>query len=153
MLKHWSSVYTPGRPKGAWWKWKKDPFEVDAVMLYAQRGHGRRSSLYSDFTFGCWQDEDLIPIGKAYFGFTDAELRKLDKFVRTHTINRFGPVREVSHEKDTGLVVTLAFEGVQKSSRHRSGIALRFPRIAQIRWDKKPYDAGHLSDIYALLDQ
>lgn len=153
MLKHWSSVYTPGRPKGAWWKWKKDPFEVDAVMLYAQRGHGRRSSLYSDFTFGCWQDEDLIPIGKAYFGFTDAELRKLDKFVRTHTINRFGPVREVSHEKDTGLVVTLAFEGVQKSSRHRSGLALRFPRIAQIRWDKKPYDAGHLSDIYALLDQ
>jgi len=151
MIKRRDSAYVPGRPRGPWWKWKRDPMEVDAVMLYAQRGHGRRSSLYSDFTFGCWAGEQLVPIGKAYFGFTDQELAKLDKFVRTNTLNRFGPVREVRHEPEHGLVVTLHFEGIQASPRHKSGIALRFPRIGRIRWDKMPQDADHLEHLQSLL--
>lgn len=151
MIKRRDSIYLPGRPKGAWWKWKRDPMEVDAVMLYAQRGHGRRSSLYSDFTFGCWADGQIVPVGKAYFGFTDQELAKLDKFVRTNTINRFGPVREVRHDEDHGLVVTLHFEGIQASPRHKSGIALRFPRIGRIRWDKLPADADGLDHLQSLL--
>ena len=127
MLKRWDSPYLPGRVKGHWYKWKRDPYLVDAVLLYAQRGHGRRSSFYSDFTFAVWRDEDgedrLTPVGKAYFGFTDDELKQLDKFVRENTIERFGPVRSVT----PSLVLEVAFEGLQRSARHKSGIAMRFP--------------------------
>jgi DNA ligase-1 len=155
MLKRLDSPYVPGRPKGQWWKWKRDPFLVDAVMLYAQRGHGKRSSFYSDFTFGVWRAVDgkdqLVPVGKAYFGFTDEELKQLDKFVRDNTIERFGPVRSVTATKDKGLVLEIAFEGLQRSPRHKSGIAMRFPRIHRIRWDKPAADADRLEALEALL--
>ncbi len=151
MLKRLDSIYVPGRPKGPWFKWKRDPYAVDAVLMYAQRGHGKRSSFYSDFTFGVWRGEELVPVGKAYFGFTDAELIELDKFVRNHTVNRFGPVREVTHEKDQGLVLEIAFEGLNRSTRHKSGVAMRFPRIARIRWDKGPRDADRLETLEALI--
>lgn len=156
MMKRADSPYLPGRPKGPWWKWKRDPHTVDAVLMYAQRGHGKRSSFYSDYTFGVWaQDEDgadvLVPVGKAYFGFTDEELKQIDAFVRRFTINRFGPVREVVHEKDAGLVLEVAFEGLARSTRHRSGIAMRFPRIARLRWDKPPGEADRLEVLEALL--
>ena len=155
MMKRSDSPYLPGRPKGPWWKWKRDPMSVDAVLMYAQRGHGKRSSYYSDYTFGVWtQGEDgdvLVPVGKAYFGFTDEELKKIDAFVRHATINRFGPVREVVHEPDAGLVLEVAFEGLARSSRHRSGIAMRFPRIARLRWDKPPREADRLEALEALL--
>jgi DNA ligase-1 len=127
MLKRWDSAYVSGRPKGPWLKWKRDPHLVDAVMMYAQRGHGRRSSFYSDYTFGVWHEGALTPVGKAYHGFTDAELALLDKFVRDHTVERFGPVRSVRAGKDFGLVLEVAFEGLQRSTRHRSGVAMRFP--------------------------
>jgi len=155
MLKRLDSPYVPGRPKGLWWKWKRDPFLVDAVMLYAQRGHGKRSSFYSDFTFGVWRDgEDgdvLTPVGKAYFGFTDAELKKLDKFVRDNTVERFGPVRAVTANAERGLVLEIAFEGLQRSPRHKSGLAMRFPRIHRIRWDKPSADADRIETLEALL--
>jgi DNA ligase-1 len=155
MLKRKESIYAPGRPRGLWWKWKRDPFNIDAVLMYAQRGHGKRSSLYSDFTFGLWQDGDggerLTPVGKAYFGFTDAELAQLDKFVRENTVNRFGPVREVAHGPDTGLVLEIAFEGLNRSKRHSSGLAMRFPRIARIRWDKPAVEADRLETLALLL--
>jgi DNA ligase 1 len=152
MIKLRSSLYLPGRPKGPWWKWKRDPFVVDAVLMYAQRGHGKRSSFYSDYTFGVWTTgEELVPVGKAYFGFTDAELAEIDKFVRANTINRFGPVREVVHENDNGLVFEVAFEGLQRSTRHRSGVAMRFPRISRLRWDKAPRDADRIETLEALL--
>ncbi|MFG1276152.1 cisplatin damage response ATP-dependent DNA ligase [Xanthobacter autotrophicus] len=155
MIKRADSPYLPGRPKGPWWKWKRDPHTVDAVLMYAQRGHGKRSSFYSDYTFGVWtQGEDgdvLVPVGKAYFGFTDEELKLIDAFVRRATINRFGPVREVVHEKDEGLVLEVAFEGLARSTRHRSGIAMRFPRIARLRWDKPPGEADRLETLEALL--
>jgi DNA ligase-1 len=155
MIKRQDSLYLPGRPKGPWWKWKRDPYVVDAVLMYAQRGHGKRSSFYSDYTFGVWvtgpAGEELVPVGKAYFGFTDAELAEIDKFVRTNTINRFGPVREVVHENDTGLVFEVALEGLQRSSRHRSGVAMRFPRISRLRWDKAPRDADRMETLEALL--
>ncbi len=155
MLKRLDSAYVPGRPKGQWWKWKRDPFLVDAVMLYAQRGHGKRSSFYSDFTFGVWREVDgedqLVPVGKAYFGFTDEELKKLDKFVRDNTIERFGPVRSVTASKDAGMVLEIAFEGLQRSPRHKSGIAMRFPRIHRIRWDKPAAEADRLGALEALL--
>ena len=151
MLKRRTSPYVPGRPKGLWYKWKRDPFNVDAVLMYAQRGHGKRSSFYSDFTFGVWKEGELVPVGKAYFGFTDAELLKLDKFVREKTVNRFGPVREVAHEKDRGLVLEIAFEGLNRSTRHKSGVAMRFPRIARIRWDKSPGDADGIEALEAML--
>src|SRR5690606_27172064 len=155
MVKRRASVYVPGRPKGEWFKWKRDPFNVDAVLMYAQRGSGRRSSYYSDFTFGVWtegeESEELVPVGKAYFGFTDEELLKLDRFVRNNTINRFGPVREVVHDTDEGLVLEIAFEGLSRSARHRSGVAMRFPRIARIRWDKPPREADRLDHLEALL--
>ncbi|MEL6857271.1 MAG: cisplatin damage response ATP-dependent DNA ligase [Pseudomonadota bacterium] len=157
MLKRWDSVYEPGRPKGPWFKWKRDPFLIDAVMLYAQRGHGKRSSFYSDFTFGVWRDVDgedvLTPVGKAYFGFTDEELKQLDKFVRDNTIERFGPVRSVTATKDQGLVFEVAFEGLQRSPRHKSGIAMRFPRINRIRWDKPSAEADRLENLEALLPE
>lgn len=156
MIKRLDSPYLPGRPKGLWFKWKRDPFMVDAVLLYAQRGHGKRSSFYSDYTFGVWrQGQDgleLTPVGKAYFGFTDEELLKLDRFVRKNTINRFGPVREVAHAPDHGLVLEIAFEGLGRSSRHKSGIAMRFPRVSRIRWDKRPGEADHLESLEALID-
>ncbi|MEP9352371.1 cisplatin damage response ATP-dependent DNA ligase [Xanthobacter sp. KR7-65] len=156
MIKRADSLYLPGRPKGPWWKWKRDPHTVDAVLMYAQRGHGKRSSFYSDYTFGVWtqgeEGEDvLVPVGKAYFGFTDEELKQIDAFVRRFTVNRFGPVREVVHEKESGLVLEVAFEGLARSTRHRSGIAMRFPRIARLRWDKPPGEADRLETLEALL--
>ena len=152
MLKRADSAYLPGRPKGPWWKWKRDPHSVDAVLMYAQRGHGKRSSYYSDYTFGVWTEAgELVPVGKAYFGFTDAELIEIDRFVRRHTVNRFGPVREVVHTATEGLVVEVAFEGLARSTRHRSGLAMRFPRIARLRWDKPPLEADRLESLEAMI--
>ncbi len=148
MLKRRDALYVPGRPKGPWWKWKRDPFVIDAVLMYAQRGHGKRSSYYSDYTFGVWtrgeNGDELVPIGKAYFGFTDEELSQIDRYVRRNTTDRFGPVREVVHEPDQGLVLEVAFEGLQRSTRHKSGLAMRFPRISRLRWDKPPGEADRL---------
>jgi len=148
MLKRRDAPYLPGRPKGPWWKWKRDPFIIDAVLMYAQRGHGKRSSYYSDYTFGVWtrgeNGDELVPVGKAYFGFTDEELLQIDRFVRRNTTDRFGPVREVVHEADQGLVLEVAFEGLQRSTRHKSGLAMRFPRINRLRWDKPPGEADRL---------
>ncbi|WP_439572007.1 cisplatin damage response ATP-dependent DNA ligase [Phreatobacter sp.] len=155
MLKRRDAPYLPGRPKGLWFKWKRDPMVADCVLMYAQRGHGKRSSFYSDFTFGVWRGsagtEELVPVGKAYFGFTDEELGQLDRFVRNNTINRFGPVREVVHSAADGLVVEVAFEGLQRSTRHKSGLAMRFPRISRIRWDKPPGEADRIGALEALL--
>jgi DNA ligase-1 len=155
MLKRLDSPYLPGRPKGLWFKWKRDPKLVDAVLMYAQRGHGKRSSFYSDYTFGVWTKgaagDELVPVGKAYFGFTDEELKELDRYVRNNTVNRFGPVREVSHDADAGLVLEVAFEGLQRSTRHRSGIAMRFPRINRIRWDKPPREADRIDVLLSQL--
>jgi DNA ligase-1 len=154
MLKRWDSPYLAGRPKGPWFKWKRDPHVVDAVMMYAQRGSGKRSSFYSDYTFGVWTAEGaLTPVGKAYFGFTDEELKQLDKFVRDHTVERFGPVRSVRAERDFGLVLEIAFEGLQRSTRHKSGVAMRFPRVSRIRWDKPAREANTLDDVMDLLDR
>jgi len=148
MLKRASSPYLAGRPKGHWFKFKRDPHTADAVLMYAQRGHGRRSSYYSDYTFGAWNEEGaLVPIGKAYSGFTDAELKRLDKWVRDNTVDRFGPVRAVK----PGLVLEVAFDAVQPSKRHKSGIALRFPRIARIRWDKPIAEAEQLETLRNLI--
>jgi DNA ligase-1 len=148
MLKRRDAHYVPGRPKGPWWKWKRDPFTIDAVLMYAQRGHGKRSSYYSDYTFGVWtrgeSGEELVPVGKAYFGFTDEELLQIDRYVRRNTTDRFGPVREVVHAPDQGLVLEVAFEGLQRSTRHKSGLAMRFPRISRLRWDKPPGEADRL---------
>jgi DNA ligase-1 len=156
MLKRRDAPYLPGRPKGQWWKWKRDPFIIDAVLMYAQRGHGKRSSYYSDYTFGAWTTEDgedmLVPVGKAYFGFTDEELIQIDRFVRRNTIERFGPVREVAHDRDKGLVLEVAFEGLQRSTRHRSGVAMRFPRISRLRWDKPPGEADRLETLEKMLE-
>ncbi|MEM9432120.1 MAG: cisplatin damage response ATP-dependent DNA ligase [Pseudomonadota bacterium] len=152
MLKRRDSLYVPGRPKGPWFKWKRDPYLVDAVLMYAQRGHGKRSSYYSDYTFGVWTEEDeLVPVGKAYFGFTDEELRHLDKFVRDHTVDRYGPVRAVRAGADFGLVLEIAFEGLNRSSRHKSGIAMRFPRISRLRWDKPAAEADRIETLEAML--
>jgi DNA ligase 1 len=153
MLKRWDSPYVAGRPKGPWFKWKRDPHVIDAVLMYAQRGHGKRSSFYSDYTFGVWTEEGaLTPVGKAYFGFTDEELKQLDKFVRDHTVERFGPVRSVRAERDFGLVLEIAFEGLNRSTRHKSGVAMRFPRVSRIRWDKPAREANTLDDVMDLLD-
>ena len=153
MLKRWDSPYLAGRPKGPWFKWKRDPHVIDAVLMYAQRGHGKRSSFYSDYTFGVWTEEGpLTPVGKAYFGFTDEELKQLDKFVRDHTVERFGPVRSVRAERDFGLVLEIAFEGLQRSTRHKSGVAMRFPRVSRIRWDKPAREANTIDDVMDLLD-
>ena len=157
MLKRRDAAYVPGRPKGPWWKWKRDPMIIDAVLMYAQRGHGKRSSYYSDYTFGVWSNGDdgdqLVPVGKAYFGFTDEELIQIDRFVRRNTVDRFGPVREVTHEPDAGLVLEVAFEGLQRSTRHKSGIAMRFPRISRLRWDKPPREADRLETLEKMLDK
>jgi DNA ligase-1 len=155
MIKRADSPYLPGRPKGHWYKWKRDPHLVDAVMMYAQRGHGRRSSFYSDYTFGVWREgekgDELVPVGKAYFGFTDEELAQLDRFVRNNTVKRFGPVREVAFGPDKGLVLEIAFEGLQRSTRHKSGVAMRFPRIHRIRWDKPAGEADRLEGLMGIL--
>ena len=155
MLKRRDAPYLPGRPKGQWWKWKRDPHIIDAVLMYAQRGHGKRSSFYSDYTFGVWTNgedgDELVPVGKAYFGFTDEELLEIDRFVRRNTREKFGPVRHVIHDADQGLVMEVAFEGLQRSTRHKSGIAMRFPRINRLRWDKAPRDADRLETLEKLL--
>jgi DNA ligase 1 len=155
MLKRWDTPYLAGRPAGLWYKWKRDPHLIDAVLMYAQRGHGKRSSFYSDFTFGVWRatedGDELAPVGKAYFGFTDEELVQLDKYVRDHTIERFGPVRSVTANKDEGLVLEVAFEGLARSPRHKSGVAMRFPRIHRIRWDKPSRDADRMETLETML--
>jgi DNA ligase-1 len=153
MLKRRDSAYVAGRPMGPWFKWKRDPLLADCVLMYAQRGHGRRSSYYSDFTFGCWRmDEggaaELVPVGKAYFGFTDAELAEIDRWVRAHSTERFGPVRAV----EPGLVFEVAFDSVHRSPRHKSRLAMRFPRIHRIRWDKPHGEADRLESLEKLLN-
>ncbi len=147
MLKRLGSPYRVGRRRGDWWKWKIEPYSVDAVLIYAQPGHGRRASLFTDYTFGVWDGGELVPFAKAYSGLTDEEIRRVDAFVRENTLEKFGPVRAVKPE----LVFELAFEGIQRSPRHRSGIAVRFPRMARWRMDKKPEDADSLETIRALL--
>jgi DNA ligase-1 len=147
MLKDATSPYLPGRPKGKWWKWKRAPLTLDAVLLYAQRGHGKRSGSYSDYTFGLWKGDELVPVGKAYFGFTDQELAWLDRWIRNHTTARFGPVREV----EKSLVLEVAFDGAQRSSRHKSGVALRFPRISRLRTDKPAAEADRLETLEKLI--
>ncbi len=151
MLKRRSSPYQVGRTKGDWWKWKVDPFTVDAVMIYAQRGHGRRANLYSDYTFAVWNEDQtsLIPFTKAYSGLSDKELRAVDRWVKQNTRERFGPVRAV----EPYWVFELAFEGIQRSNRHKSGIALRFPRIYRWRKDLEIHEADRLEDLYQILDQ
>ncbi len=147
MLKRRASPYRVGRVRGDWWKWKVEPFAVDAVLIYAQQGHGRRSGLFTDYTFGVWDGPRLVPFAKAYSGLTDAEIRKVDAFVRANTTEKFGPVRTVKPE----LVFELGFEGIQASTRHKSGIAVRFPRMLRWRTDKKPEDADTLEQVRALL--
>ena len=137
-----------GRPKGQWYKWKRDPLLVDAVAMYAERGTGKRSVFYSDYTFGLWHNGELSPVGKAYFGFTDEELKDLDRWVRNNTVNHFGPVREV----EKALVFEVAFDAVHRSPRHKSGVALRFPRINRIRWDKPAREADQLEALAKWLD-
>lgn len=156
MLKRLDSTYVAGRPKGPWFKWKRDPHTVDAVLMYAQRGHGKRSSFYSDYTFGVWQgspgEEELVPVGKAYFGFTNEELKQIDKYVRDNTVDRFGPVRSVRADRENGLVLEVAFEGLNRSTRHKSGVAMRFPRISRLRWDKPTIEADRIETLRAMLD-
>jgi DNA ligase-1 len=147
MLKRFGSPYRVGRRRGDWWKWKIEPYSVDAVLIYAQPGSGKRASLFTDYTFGIWDKEELVPFAKAYSGLSDEEIRKVDAFVRRNTVEKFGPVRSVKPE----LVFEIAFEGIQKSPRHRSGIAVRFPRMARWRTDKKAADADSIATVKALL--
>jgi DNA ligase-1 len=152
MLKRRDSPYVAGRKTGLWYKWKRDPLLVDAVLMYAQRGSGKRSSFYSDYTFGCWDGDpdegaELLPVGKAYFGFSDEELKWLDRYVRNHTVNRFGPVRET----DKSLVFEVAFDSVHASKRHKSGVAMRFPRISRIRADKPAHEADRIETLRGLV--
>jgi DNA ligase-1 len=148
MLKRRDSPYVAGRRTGLWYKWKRDPLTADCVLMYAQRGSGKRSSFYSDYTFGCWTDEgELLPVGKAYFGFTDEELKWLDRWIRGHTVQRFGPVREVQKS----LVLEVAFDSIHRSTRHKSGLAMRFPRISRIRTDKPAHEADTISTLVSLV--
>jgi DNA ligase 1 len=153
MLKRLDSPYVAGRPKGLWWKWKRDARLLDVVVMYAQRGHGKRSSYYSDYTFGCWRRgeggrDELVPVGKCYSGYTDAELARLDRWVRERTVRRYGPVREV----EPGLVLEVAFDSVHRSARHKSGVAMRFPRVSRIRWDKPAAEADRLETLERMID-
>lgn len=148
MLKRKDSIYRDGRRRGDWWKWKIDPFTVDAVMIYAMSGHGRRANLYTDYTFAVWKEDQLVPFAKAYSGLTDEEIRAVDRWVKQNTIEKFGPVRSVKPE----LVFEIAFEGIAKSTRHKSGIALRFPRINRWRKDKPIQEANTLEDLNAILE-
>jgi DNA ligase-1 len=148
MLKHKNGHYQVGRKKGDWWKWKVDPLTIDAVLIYAMRGHGRRANLYTDYTFAVWKGEELVPFTKAYSGLTDAEFRKVDAYVKKNTLERFGPVRSVTPQ----LVFELAFEGIQKSTRHKSGVALRFPRMKRWRQDKPKEEANTLEHLQAMLE-
>ncbi|MCH2214237.1 MAG: ATP-dependent DNA ligase [Flavobacteriales bacterium] len=148
MLKRKTSNYKVGRRRGDWWKWKVDPMSIDAVMIYAMRGHGRRANLYSDYTFAVWKGEELVPFAKAYSGLTDKEMQAVDRFVKKNTLDRFGPVRSVKPE----LVFEIGFEGIAPSTRHKSGIALRFPRILRQRFDKKPDEANTLEDLNSILE-
>ena len=152
MLKRWDSLYVSGRPRGLWYKWKRAPLTLDCVLMYAQRGNGKRSSYYSDYTFGAWRrgdngEDELVPVGKAYSGFTDEEMLKLDRFVRNNTVEKFGPVRAVR----PALVFEVAFDAVQASSRHKSGVAMRFPRIHRIRWDKPAAEADRLETLLGMI--
>ena len=148
MLKRRDSPYQAGRKVGEWYKWKRNPLTADCVMMYAQRGNGRRASFYSDYTFGCWSENgELLPVGKAYSGFTDTELKMLDRFVREHTVAKFGPVREV----EKTLVLEVAFDSVHASSRHKSGLAMRFPRIHRIRTDKPAAEADRIATLLAMV--
>jgi DNA ligase-1 len=148
MLKRRDAPYVAGRRAGLWYKWKRDPLTADCVMMYAQRGNGRRASFYSDYTFGCWSETgELLPVGKAYSGFTDEELKWLDKFVRDNTLNRFGPVREV----EKSLVLEVAFDSIHASKRHKSGLAMRFPRISRIRRDKPAEEADRIATLLAMV--
>ncbi|MEP6982157.1 MAG: cisplatin damage response ATP-dependent DNA ligase [Sphingomicrobium sp.] len=148
MLKRRDSPYVAGRRTGLWYKWKRDPLTADCVLMYAQRGSGKRSSYYSDYTFGCWtEDDQLLPMGKAYFGFTDEELKWIDRWVRGHTVQRFGPVREV----EKSLVLEVAFDSIHKSTRHKSGLAMRFPRISRIRTDKPANEADRVATLLSLV--
>lgn len=150
MLKRRDSPYTAGRMSGLWYKWKRDPYTADCVLMYAQRGSGKRSSFYSDYTFGCWTgDKQLVPVGKAYSGFTDEELVRLDKFVRGNITARFGPVLEVRK----ALVFEVAFDSIGESTRHKSGVAMRFPRISRIRWDKPAEEADTVANLRQLMQQ
>jgi DNA ligase-1 len=149
MLKRRDSAYGVGRKKGDWWKWKVDPYRVDAVLIYAQSGHGRRAGLFTDYTLAVWDKNRLVPFAKAYSGLSDSEIRQVDRFVRRHTVERFGPVRSVTPE----LVFEIAFEGIRHSSRHKSGVAVRFPRIARWRHDKSFHEADSLDTIKALLTE
>ena len=148
MLKRLDSTYDVGRKRGGWWKWKIDPLSVDAVLIYAQRGHGRRAGLYTDYTFAVRQGAELVPFAKAYSGLSDAEIRQVDRFIQRHTVERFGPVRSVTPQ----LVFEIAFEGIRKSTRHKSGVAVRFPRIARWRHDKTVADADTIETLAALLN-
>jgi DNA ligase-1 len=148
MLKRRDSSYVAGRRTGLWYKWKRDPLTADCVLMYAARGSGKRSSYYSDYTFGCWsEDGELLPVGKAYFGFTDEELKWLDRWIRAHTVQRFGPVREV----DKSLVLEVAFDSIHKSTRHKSGLAMRFPRVSRIRIDKPAAEADRLANLRSMV--
>ncbi|MDF0600399.1 ATP-dependent DNA ligase [Psychromarinibacter sp. C21-152] len=147
MLKRLDSPYRVGRTKGDWWKWKVDPLTVDAVMIYAQQGHGRRANLFTDFTFAVWDGDTLVPFTKAYSGLTDAEFRQITAWVRKNTLERYGPVRAVTPEH----VFEIHFEGIQASTRHKSGLALRFPRMARWRHDKKAAEANTLGDLKQML--
>jgi DNA ligase-1 len=147
MIKHWNSPYGTGRQRGSWWKWKIEPFVFDAVMLYAAPGHGRRSNLYTDYTFGVWAGEVLVPVAKAYSGLTDVEIATLDKWIRSHTREKFGTVRSVAPAQ----VFELAYEGIARSPRHKSGVALRFPRILRWRTDKPAAEADTLANLQLVL--
>jgi DNA ligase-1 len=147
MLKRHSSPYRVGRQRGDWWKWKINPYTVDAVLIYAQRGSGKRASLYTDYTFGLWDGDRLVPVAKAYSGLSDEEIRQVDAFVRGNTVEKFGPVRTVT----PALVFELGFEGIQRSTRHKSGVAVRFPRMLRWRTDKKPQDADTVATLRQML--
>jgi DNA ligase-1 len=149
MLKRRSAAYLTGRKKGDWWKWKTDPLSIDAVLVYAMKGHGRRAELYTDYTFAVWKGEELVPFAKAYSGLTDVEIREVDRFIRQNTLEKFGPVRTVTPQ----LVFEIGFEGINASSRHKSGIAVRFPRILRWRKDKTVAEADTLENLRKILEQ